>query len=712
MCRRCKYSSKHFIKYFRKFKIKFTCFLSFAQVLLLSFAASADQKSDCAAFKNEDIPAYYIQGTLEVPENWDQPHGQKINIFYYGQTHINHKSETPVVFFNGGPSQNSHIPFAQFQTHTKSSLIPIIYIDQRGTGCSSAYPDTLDKDFLSRMQNYGSRSIVKDAEALRSHLLGSHRKWKIYGQSYGGFIAHRYLEIAPEGIAAIYSHGNSVMADWRLFYKYRLLSQKRIIENYFTKAPKDRNLIISLKKQIPDSQCFDNTIIKICGPAVIDATVLLLGFPSSWADLHGSLKSLLNAEGLIIQSKLKNFVQNFIFNTFSYNPIPLALIAKLELNSSDDADQCSEAIKQLKADGENPDEWLLNECRLSKSIQYLKTNDMDNSLIEQFKVKDPINLGTVEKNLTTYKNIHFYLYSGELDAYVPKETFASEVSQLNYLSNFHYKNFENSGHDGYLTESALWDSIIDSAGDVATDSAFKSKLKINSKISILTEETPSGNPIVTKGYMEGYNYPGLEDKISRTWVYIKKQVQLAEPTAAPIIYFSPFIFSKEEPEWLKKQKSWIGTHPEIWTDWNAISNGKPPVEEGNPFPDWFAGFQYYDTHLIQVNPFASFFPYYNYDNFGIPTDVAGLGYYSVGHELYHYALNLKNIPVKFHHCIFVLQKDNKDHLMNQLANFLINNQISSALAFLRGSQIEEQLKPCEQLTADEQKSAQDYLDQL
>lgn len=671
--------------------ISFAYLIGFASTL----TAQANESQDCADFKNE-IPAFFIQGSIEVPENWDQPNGRKINVFYYGQTRISHKSETPVVFFNGGPSQNSHIPFGQFQTNAKSSLIPIIYIDQRGTGCSSPYPDTKDADFINRIQHYGSRSIVKDAEALRLHLLGSKKKWKVFGQSYGGFIAHRYLEIAPEGISSIYIHGNALMSDWRLFYKQRLLSQKRIIENYFAIAPKDRELLMAIKRQIPESQCFENTSIKICGASVIDAAVLLLGFPSSWDNLHISLKSLVSTDGIINQSRLKSFVQGFIFNAFSNNPVPLALIAKLELNSGDDIDQCSEAIKQIKADGDNPDSWPLNECRLSQSIQYLKV-DNESSIIEKFKIKDFIDLKIIEKNLISHKNIQFYLYSGELDAYVPKETFASEIQQLNHLKNFHYKNFETSGHDGYLVEATIWDDMSESK-----KTRFISGLFTDEPIA-------TANPTVIKGYMEGYNYPDLEDKISRTWAFVKRQFKLAESATAPVIYFSPFVFSKEDPEWLKKQRSWIGTHPEIWNDWNAISNGKAPAEEGNPFPDWFSAFQYYDTNLIQVNPFASFFPYYKYDNFGIATDVAGLGYYSVGHELHHYALNLKNIPVKLHHCIFVLQKDKKDHLMNQLADFLVNNQISSSLAFLRGSAVEEQLKPCEQLSPAEQKAAEDYL---
>ncbi len=235
-------------------------------------------------------------------------------------------------------------------------------------------------------------------------------------------------------------------------------------------------------------------------------------------------------------------------------------------------------------------------------------------------------------------------------------------------------------------------------------SAFASKAKINS-------DDTNQNPIVIKGHMEGYNYPQLEEKISKTWNYILKKFKI-NGQVPPTIYFSPFVFAKEDPEWVKKQKSWITTHPEIWDDWNAISHGKPPVEEGNPFPDWFAAFQYYGTTLIQVNPFASFFPYYKYDAYGNLNDVAGLGYYSVGHELHHYALNLVNIPIKLHHCIFVLTpKDaTKDYLMNQLADFLVNNQISSSLAYLRGSQVEEQLNPCEKLSDDEQKIAQKYLD--
>lgn len=677
-----------------KFLIIFAYFFGFT---FASLKVSANNQ-ECINFKNE-IPAFFIQGSITVPENWDQPEGRKISVFYYGQTHINKKSETPVVFFNGGPSQSSHIPFGQFQTNAKSSQIPIIYIDQRGTGCSSGYPDLQDENFINRIQHYGSRSIVKDAEALRVHLLGPQKKWKVFGQSYGGFIAHRYLEIAPEGISSIYIHGNALMADWRLFYKQRLLSQKRIIENYFSIAPKDRELLIAIKKQIPESQCFENTSIKICGAAVIDAAVLLLGFPSSWDNLHISLKSLVSSDGIINQNRLKIFVQGFIFNAFSNNPVPLALIAKLELNSGDDIDQCSEAIKQIKADGDNPDSWPLNECRLSQSIQYLKV-DNESSIIEKFKIKDFIDLKIIEQNLISHKNIHFYLYSGELDAYVPKETFTAEIQQLHHLKNFHYLNFETSGHDGYLTEATLWDDINTYSPNTITP--------VNANLIIKN----SNNPIVIKGFMEGYHYPNLEDKISKTWDFIKKQFQIGESVPAPVIYFAPFVFSKEDPEWLKKQRSWIGSHPEIWNDWNAISNGKPPVEEGNPFPDWFSAFQYYDTNLIQVNPFASFFPYYQYDNLGIPTDVAGLGYYSTGHELYHYALNLKNIPVKLHHCIFVSKPETKENMMNQLAEFLVANQISSSLAFIRGSRIEEQLRPCESLSTEEQKAAEGYLKQF
>ena len=436
-----------------KFILLALSFASFATKASAQTLELSPEAQECQDF-NDEIPAYFKKGTITVPEDWSHPEGQKIKVFYYGNFGDQH--QTPIIFFNGGPTFHSHVAFGQIQTNAKSSDLPIVYMDQRGTGCSDPYPSDLTTATIEKLALYGSRSIVKDAEALRKLVL-KNRKWKVYGQSYGGLIAHRYLEVAPEGIASLHIHGNAVMSDWQLFYKMRLLSQKRVVENYFLKYPSDRDLLKALRTQIPASTCFDNKNIKICGDSMLDAAVLILGFPSSWDNLHISLASLVDKEGVLQNNRLSRFVDAFIFQTFSNQSMPVGLIAKLEMNSGDDNNQCTEALNLLKADGETPETWPLNECRLASNIQYIASNPASDALMEGFKKKDPLLLSTLKDSLARAPQLKLFLYSGQLDVYVPKETYAEEVQLLG--SRIQYTNFEDSGHDVYLIEPQVWDEL-------------------------------------------------------------------------------------------------------------------------------------------------------------------------------------------------------------------------------------------------------------
>ena len=84
-----------------------------------------------------------------------------------------------------------------------AQTLSMIYLDQRGNGCSDPYPaGPVNTQFTTmtaqRLALYGSRSIVRDAEALRELLLGPGKSWSAFGQSFGGEIVHRYVEMLPQ----------------------------------------------------------------------------------------------------------------------------------------------------------------------------------------------------------------------------------------------------------------------------------------------------------------------------------------------------------------------------------------------------------------------------------------------------------------------------------------------------------------------------------
>lgn len=425
-------------------------------LFILTIFSSSIFAETCEEFKSE-IPGYYKKGTIEVPEDWDNPVGKKIKIFYYGNW--SSKKITPIVFFNGGPSSDSHISFSQFTINSKTHNAPFVFIDQRGTGCSSAYPKIKSVDDVATLRFYGSRAIVKDAEAVRNKIIPN-RKWKVYGHSYGGLIAQRYLEVAPNFLLGVYVYGNALMKDWNQFYKLRMLSQKRIIENYFAVYPKDREIFAKLKSQVADDECFSNEKIQICGNEIFDSFSLLLGFRSSWPNLHESLMYLIDKDQKLILSRLKNFVSMAILDPFANQTIATAAIAKMEMmnsNTPDDEDQCSEALRLLEKEGFDLKSWVLNECRLARKIEYKDNKDF-NQFLNAFKFHDPIMPEVIQKALLNFPDVSFYMYSGKMDSYVPVDAFTEELGLLGNRTN--YVEFESSGHDGYMIEPRIWDDLL------------------------------------------------------------------------------------------------------------------------------------------------------------------------------------------------------------------------------------------------------------
>ncbi len=149
----------------------------------------------------ERLTADYSLEKIEVPEDWSSQTSPKIKVAYYYSKAKMDAGQTPVIFFNGGPGGASAGSYRVLVLNKKDiesafNNLNFVFIDQRGNGCSQEYPEVNSESDVARLKNYTSRSIVKDAEAIRQKIWGD-RPWKIFGQSYGGFIVRRYLEVAP-----------------------------------------------------------------------------------------------------------------------------------------------------------------------------------------------------------------------------------------------------------------------------------------------------------------------------------------------------------------------------------------------------------------------------------------------------------------------------------------------------------------------------------
>jgi pimeloyl-ACP methyl ester carboxylesterase len=420
---------------------------------------SSSLTAACQEFRQK-LPSHYFSGFLEVPENHSDKSGRKIKVFYYGRN----TGKTPVVAFNGGPGYSSWSTYNALTVKGVSgwSDVDLVLIDQRGTGCSSAYPAGVDADTLQRLTHYGSAAIVKDAEAVRKALYGENQKWKAFGQSFGGFIVHRYLEQDPSGLVAGFSHGFSLSSGGidRLFE--RVKSQGFVLDEYFKVYPDDRRKLFRLNAALGENSCFTDSVRKVCGKRLMAGFNSLLGFRASWETMNKWIKSMVENSGRINMQNVDRFVVAFVFKGYD-NQVAKFVLNHIERNEGVflDSTTCGTIGTRLKSLGENLNEWMIHEC-LSYTTPGSSVSGPSPAtsavLAEIGKLPTQhMGINRFASHLSTH-SVPFYMYSGQLDSFVPPALFAQQSGVLRGRAT--YTNFEGSGHDGFYSEPQVLQDLM------------------------------------------------------------------------------------------------------------------------------------------------------------------------------------------------------------------------------------------------------------
>lgn len=445
--------------------ISFTLVL-FSEVLL---AANQPQNlsSECTTFIKsiEDRYTYSWIQVAETPKALDT-----ISVFYYYRK--TNAFRNPVIFFNGGPGYTSHGLEGVFELNkTKMSAgknidVDYIYMDQRGTGCSTGFPIGTSPEAIEKLKWYGSAGMVQDAEEIRKRLIGT-RKWKVFGQSFGAHVVHRYIQMYPQSIAKAFAHGYTEGLSDLDFLTGRIGSQARVLEAYFKKNPTDRSRLQLLNMHLADEDiCFKKKNVKYCGYEILTPLVYLLSFRDRWNDLHEALVKMV-PENKVDEAGLESYVENMSSTTPTYNNVAHTVESHLQKysialnfiglydvdNSPIDSVKCQLVYDRLqKTYNLMPSQMLLDECKAPTQFRY--QDQIANILRTKINASEIryLTLDELKSNLTKYK-IPFYLYSGETDCLIPKEFFQPELKTLGKL--VQYTNFPNSGHEGFLSEAKI-----------------------------------------------------------------------------------------------------------------------------------------------------------------------------------------------------------------------------------------------------------------
>lgn len=448
--------------------VSYLLFAASFQAYALGPATPANLDLECQKFISS-IDADYYYKWIDVPETPNS--SEMITVFYYYRKAASFKN--PVIFFNGGPGYTSHssadgLEKAKAKLGGNAGLdIDFILMDQRGSGCSTRFPIGASPQAIEKLVWYGSSGIVNDAEAIRKALIGD-RKWKVFGQSFGGHVVHRYLKMYPQAISSAHAHGfTEGRSDFDFSYS-RVVAEDSVLKSYLKRYPDDGLRLNGLTRLVSDpKKCYLNAAsLEICGYEISAPLFVLLGFRDQWESLHLWLAYMVPAS-LAVEENVNDYVQKFITSAFVLHKISdidesyfaqvsvaLNFIGLIDSNSTPmDAIKCAAIYKKIESVNKVKQENLLfDPCKAPVQFNYYdQLGSILKSRIPDSDV-DFIKLDDIKVNLLSYK-IPFFLYSGGMDSLVPKDLFQTEVKFLGSL--VRYTNFPGSGHDGYYTESQV-----------------------------------------------------------------------------------------------------------------------------------------------------------------------------------------------------------------------------------------------------------------
>lgn len=390
----------------------------------------------CAQFIST-LPPDLDYGLIQVPKDASASGGERLNIFYYGRFYV--QGKTPIILVNGGPGSSS---WNMYRTRTKeaSALVglPFVFFDQRGNGCSSPYPAA--SAYGAADGSYSSTAIVRDMEAIRREVYGAGTRWKVFGQSFGSVVVHRYALLAPEGLAAGYAHGFALKSDWR---DYRRVHREYEIEfqrRYFERHPEDRDCLRSTWERLVARDCPGAASSRerlACVKPYADGIDVGFRDPGQWAKTHEGIAAFCSAAPARPETAPKRTEKPLDDQSAAIHTI---VVQEYLPPGYDPADPfaCQAAFESLVGRLDWHDLIFFQSCDRNQGAQ------LEHYRRNSARAASYLSLADFKRALNSRGDFRFRLYSGELDPYSPPPYFEDEARELE--GRISYRMIRGGGH--------------------------------------------------------------------------------------------------------------------------------------------------------------------------------------------------------------------------------------------------------------------------
>ncbi|MEN9360875.1 MAG: hypothetical protein RL095_2410 [Verrucomicrobiota bacterium] len=410
--------------------------------------------------KTPQFARVFDYGWIETPEDWSQPDSRRIRIFYMRlKANPQTPSLPPAIYFNGGPGMCLG-PGSALNLMGRDPQRDFIVIHQRGTGCSSPFPEASDEASIRRLAHYLSSDIVKDSEALRRSLYGDKTAWAVVGQSFGSFIGHRYLELAPASITSLHLHGVAPSQNAALWPELRLRSHGALLKQFLIRQPEGARRLKLIRQHLQKNPSAFTVAGLTCKGEHMLGLVGLLHLTPDGKSLDNLLRRLcpkdqVNEKELIATVRQVNIdVLNF------HRPSGTLNIIFNRLEGYGAGRQSLSAFYQglfqkLAAEGDDPRLWLIGEEALAHNSLSSPAFHLADTL--DFGPAKSLDPKKIAANLREHPSITFRLYSGEFDTISPPAAY--QDMQKTCGQGLIYTLIPNSDHGGFMADQPFWQDL-------------------------------------------------------------------------------------------------------------------------------------------------------------------------------------------------------------------------------------------------------------
>ena len=197
------------------------------------------------------LPGLVLTGhEFSVPLDYAEPGGAQIKVFareVVAAAQVQ-KALPWLIYFQGGPGSGAPRPLEKSGWIKRAAQeYRLLLLDQRGTGLSTPVTTQTLASLASPqaqaeyLRHFRADTIVRDAELIRTTLLGQNEPWSGLGQSYGGFCLTHYLSAAPQGLREVIITGGLPPLEHPAESVYRATYRQVRAKNqhYYARYPDD-----------------------------------------------------------------------------------------------------------------------------------------------------------------------------------------------------------------------------------------------------------------------------------------------------------------------------------------------------------------------------------------------------------------------------------------------------------------------------------------